>query len=181
MTLFYIAQIFSFLSAVAAVVAMQCKSMRAILVWQALGNFIIALSYFFLGGISGGLICLFAVGQGAVMYLYNKNKIKPHAAVRIGFILVSAACSAVTGYFSRSFAEIFSAVGAILYTISIAQQKPAVSRLIFFFNPICWMCYDIFTQAYVSFFVHLAILISTAVGIVRMDIPGKKKAAHTEE
>ena len=174
---FYIAQAFSFLSAFAIIIGMQCKSMKAILFWQSLGNLAVSLGYFFLGGISGGLICLFAVGQGGVMYLYNKQGKKPHAAVLALFIAISVVCSAVTAYFSRSFAEIFSAVGALLYTLSIAQQRPAASRLIYLFNPLCWMCYDVFTKAIVSFIVHLVVFISTGVGIVRVDLLGKKKDA----
>ena len=100
---FYIAQAFSFLSAFAIIIGMQCKSMKAILFWQSLGNLAVSLGYFFLGGISGGLIYLF--------------------------------------------------------------------------NPLCWMCYDVFTKAIVSFIVHLVVFISTGVGIVRVDLLGKKKAA----
>ena len=178
---FIIAQGFSFLSAVAVIIGMQCKNMKMILLWQSLGNLAVALGYFLLGGISGGLICMFAVGQGVVMYLYNQKGRKPHTAVLVGFIVVSIACSAVTAYFSRSFAEIFSAVGALLYTLSIAQQRPAASRLIYLFNPMCWMCYDVFTKAIVSFIVHLVVFAATLVGIIRVDLLGKKKANTPEE
>ncbi len=109
------------------------------------------------------------------MFFYNKKELRPHAAVLVGFILFSVVCSAVTGYFSRSFAEIFSAVGSVLYTFSIAQKRPAISRLIYLFNPLCWMCYDIFTKAYVSLAVHLAIFIFTGIGIIRLDLLKKSK------
>ena len=179
--MFYIAQAFSFLSAIAVIIGMQCKSMKTILFWQSLGNLAVALGYFLLGGISGGLICLFAVGQGLVMYFYNKQGRKPHTSVLVLFIVISIVCSAVTAYFSRSFAEIFSAVGAILYTLSIAQQRPAASRLIYLFNPVCWMCYDVFTKAIVSFIVHLVVFVATGIGIVRVDLLGKKKAETPEQ
>ncbi len=181
--MFYVAQAFSFLSAIAVIIGMQCKSMKTILLWQSLGNLAVAISYFLLGGISGGLICLFAVGQGVVIYFYNKRGRKPHTAVLVLFIVISIICSAITAYYSsqRSFADIFSAVGAILYTLSIAQQRPAASRLIYLFNPLCWMCYDVFTKAIVSFIVHLVVFIATGVGIVRVDILGKKKAETPTE
>ena len=178
---FIIAQAFSFLSAVAVIIGMQCKNMKMILLWQSLGNLAVALGYFLLGGVSGGLICLFAVAQGAVMYLYNQKGRKPHTAVLVGFIVVSIACSAITAYSTRSIAEIFSAAGALLYTLSIAQQRPAASRLIYLFNPVCWMCYDVFTKAIVSFIVHLSVFIATGIGIIRVDILGKKKADTPEQ
>lgn len=178
---FILGQVLSFLSAMAVILGMQCKSMKMILFWQAAGNLVIAISYFLLGGISGGLICLFGVLQCVIMFLYNKKDRKPHTVVLVGFILFSVVCSAVTGYLSRSFAEIFSAVGAVLGTFSSAQKRPAVCRLIFLFNPLCWICYDVFTKAYVSLAMHLAIFIFTGIGIVRVDILGKKKDAHTEE
>lgn len=173
---FIIAQGFSFLSAIAVIIGMQCKNMKMILLWQSLGNLAVALGYFLLGGISGGLICLFAVGQGAVMYLYNKKGRKPHVAVLALFIAISIACSVITAYSTRSIAEIFSATGAILYTLSIAQQRPAASRAIYLFNPVCWMCYDVFTKAIVSFIIHLVVFVATLVGMIRVDILGKKKA-----
>ena len=176
---FILGQTLSFLSAIAIILGMQCKSMKAILFWQSAGNLIIAISYFLLGGISGGLICLFGVLQCVIMFFYNKKELRPHATVLVGFILFSVVCSAVTGYFSRSFAEIFSAVGSVLYTFSIAQKRPAISRLIYLFNPLCWMCYDVFTKAYVSLAVHFAIFIFTGIGILRLDMMGKKKQIGT--
>ena len=179
----YIAQV---ASALAIVVGMQCKGMKALLFWQSMGNLTVALGYCLIGEFSGGLICLFAVGQGAVMYLYNKKGRKPHAAVLAAFIAVSLTSSAITAYLAPEFsttvlfAAIFSAAGASLYTLSIAQSRANVSRLIYLFNPICWILYDALAlpETLVIFLVHIGILISTAVGIVRVDILGKKNKSE---
>ena len=99
------------------------------------------------------------------------------------FIAVSVISSTVTACLAPALsltvvlAAVLSAAGAILYTLSIAQSRPAASRLIYLFNPICWICYDALAlpETLVIFLVHIGILISTAVGIVRVDILGKKK------
>ncbi len=168
---FYIAQGISVLTCIVAVIKMQFKDMKKILIGQILTNLLTALTYLLLGGLSGAGICIIAIIQTSVMYLYNVKSVPPHKSVIFGFIALYIACSA---FYFTSFIDVISAVAAICYAFSVAQTKPSLSRLWYLFNPLCWLIYDIFTKAYGNFIMHIVIFLSTLFAIIRNDI--KRKA-----
>ena len=84
---FYLAQGISVLTGIVAVVMMQFKDMRKILIGQILANLLTASTYFLLGGFSGAGICLIAIVQTVTMFLYNLKERPPHRAVSALFIL----------------------------------------------------------------------------------------------
>ena len=170
---FFIAQGISVLNGVVAVTMMQFKSMKKILVCQIISNLLTALTYILLGGLSGAGICLIAIVQSVLMFVYNVKKIPPHRVVIVGFILLYIGCSA---FYYKSPVDIFSALAAVCYAFSIVQTKSSASRFWYLFNPVFWMIYDFFTQAYGNFILHLVVFVSTVIAILRNDVKGKKKA-----
>ena len=85
---FYIAQGVSVLTTPVAIRMMQCKNMKWLLAGQITANLLTVLSYLLLDGITGAGICLIAVLQSAVMFLYARKKKPVHRPVVIGFILL---------------------------------------------------------------------------------------------
>lgn len=170
---FYIAQAISIINGVLAVIMMQFKSMRKILIFQIICNLLAALSYFLLGGFSGAGICVIAIVQSVLMFIYNIKKVPPHKPVIVVFILLYIGCSA---FYYKSVIDIFSALAAVCFAVSIVQTKPSRSRLWYLFNPLSWLAYDIFTLAYGNLFLHLVVFISTLVAIIRNDIKSKPPA-----
>lgn len=168
---FYIAQGISVLTTLLSIFTMQLKSMKKILIGQTLVNLLVAVSYFLLGGLSGAGICFIAIFQGIVMFFYNTKEKKPHLWVILGFIALYVACSAV--YF-KSFSDLFPAIAAVCFAMSIVQQKPAASRLWYLPNPILWIVYDIILLAYGNLIMHIIVFIGTLLGIIRLDLKKKK-------
>ena len=74
---FYIAQGISIVTALVAILSMQLKNMKSILIFQITANLLAASTYFLLGGFSGAGISLIAIIQLIVMFFYNKKNIKP--------------------------------------------------------------------------------------------------------
>ena len=70
---FYIAQGISVLTALTAVITMQMKKMRNILLGQITANILTASTYFLLGGFSGAGICLIAIVKSIVMFFYERK------------------------------------------------------------------------------------------------------------
>ena len=163
---FYLAQGISVLTGIVAVVMMQFKDMRKILIGQILANLLTASTYFLLGGFSGAGICLIAIVQTVTMFLYNLKNRPPHRAVSILFILLYLACSA---FYYKSPVDLFSAMAAICYAFSVVQTKSSLSRLWYLFNPLCWLIYDLFTRAYGNLILHVVIFSSTLIAIFRND------------
>lgn len=176
---FYIAQGISVITAIIAAVMMQCKSLKLILLGQLATNLLVAISYILLGGLSGGGICLIAIAQATVMFFYNQKEKKPHWWVLAIFIAAYVACSAI---YYQSFIDIFPAIAAVCFAVSITMSTPFLSRVWYIFNPIAWMVYDIATLAYGNLIIHAIVFISTAVALIRVDdIFGLKKRKKTED
>ena len=176
---FYIAQGISVLTALTAIVGMQMKNMKAILLSQILANLFTASTYFLLGGFSGAGICLVAIVQAVTMFFYNQKNKKPHLAVTVLFILAYVACSVV--YYER-FIDVFSAMAAVCYAMSITQSSPTASRLWYVMNPLFWVVYDLYTRAYGNLIMHASIFLSTFLALIRVDgIFKKNKQENIEE
>lgn len=137
-----------------------------------------AISYILLGGLSGGGISLIAIVQSIVMFFYAQKKKKPHGWVLAVFVLSYIACSAV---YYKSFIDIFPALSAVCFAISITMPTPFLSRVWYLFNPVCWVVYDIATQAYGNLLIRFVVFTSTLVALIRIDdIFGLKKRKKAE-
>lgn len=177
---FYIAQGISVLTALTAIVGMQMKNMRAILLSQILANLFTASTYFLLGGFSGAGICLIAIAQAVTMFFYNQKNKTPHLWVIILFVLLYVGCSI---FYYKTFIDIFSALAAVCYAMSIAQSNPKLSRLWYVLNPLFWVVYDINTRAYGNLIMHASIFLSTLLALIRVDgiFTSKHKTPHNTE
>ena len=182
---FYIAQGISILTAGIAVFMMQLKQLKFILLCQLAVNLLTALSYILLGGLSGGGVCLIAIVQSLVMFFYNQAGKKPQWWVLAIFIAAYVACS-VLNY--QSFIDIFPAIAAVCFAVSIAMSTPFLSRVWYVFNPLAWIVYDVAKLAYGNLLIHAVVFISTLVALIRIDgiFRGRKKeeldpAAISEE
>ena len=163
---FYIAQVISIFTTIVAVAFLQCKNMKWILLGQLTANLLTGLTYFLLGGFSGAGICLLAILQSIVMFIFSQKKLSPPIWVIIIFVTLYLACSIL---YYQSIIDIFSALAAVLFCLSIVQTDAKKSRLWYVFNPICWLIYSVFCKAYLNCITYSIILISTLVAMVRVD------------
>lgn len=168
---FYIAQGISVLTTLLSIFTMQLKSMKKILIGQTLVNLLVAVSYFLLGGLSGAGICFIAIFQGIIMYFYNTKGTKPHLWVILGFIALYITCSVL---YYKDYTDLFPAVAAVCFALSIVQQKPDASRLWYLPNPLLWIIYDIILMAYGNLIMHIIVFVGTLLGIIRLDLKKKK-------
>ena len=174
---FYIAQGISILTGILAAFMMQLKKVKIILLFQLAVNLLTALTYILLGGLSGGGICLIAIVQTIVMFLYNRKEKKPHWWVLAIFIAAYVACSVI---YYKSIMDIFPALSAVCFAMSIAMSTPFMSRVWYVFNPLFWIVYDISTLAYVNLVIHVVVFISTVVALIRVDDIFRLRKKKTE-
>ena len=175
---FWIAQSISVITALIAILSLQLKNMKAILVCQISANLLAGSTYILLGGLSGAGVSIIAVIQAIVMFVLKQKNIEPHFTVTLAFIAAFAAYS-IWSY--KSPLDLLPMGAAIFYSLSVAQKNPRRFRLFGTINPTFWLAYDIYTLALVNFLVHFGIFISGVVGIVRLDIIGRGKAPDSED
>lgn len=161
---FYIAQAVSVITALSAIISLQCKSMRGILLWQIMANLSTAASYALLGGFSGAGICIIAIVQTVVMFFYSVKGEKCHLAVIILFAALYVACSV---YYFTSLFDLFSLCAALCFALSVAQERPMRMRLWSAGSMAFWIIYDLFTKAYGSLIVHIMVMGSALLAIYR--------------
>ena len=171
---FFIAQGISVVTGILAIAAMQLKNMKLVLTLQILINILASSNYLLLGGGAGALVSLLAVVCSVVMFFYNKKGVKPHLTVAIAFIAAYLACSVYNIIIVQNFMEIFPALAAVCFVISLVQTRTSSYRVWGALNPMFWLPYDFYTSSYVMSLVHLGILVSSLVGMLRLDRKRRK-------
>lgn len=171
---FVIAQAIGPVTTVLSVLSAQMKNITAILITELAANFLVALSYILLGGISGFSICLSACLQIIFSFVYAKKEKRVPKLLTVVFILLYVALSVI---FYQTPMDILPCLCAVGFALSVAQSKPAGYR---FFMSICtalWIVYDILISAWGMLITHGLLLTSLVVAIVRQDV--KKRSSNS--
>ena len=170
---FYIAQGISILTAVVAILSMQMKSMKTILITQICANLLASSTYFLLGGFSGAGISLIAIIQLIVMYVYDIKQKKPHWFVVALFI---AAYIVYSVFNFKNVMDIFPLLAAIFFALGVVQKKPSIFRIYGMLNPLCWLVYDIYSLAIINSIMRVGIFTSALIAKIRLDGFLRKKS-----
>ena len=169
---FYISQICGLVVSLAAILSMQLKNIKHILVCQLVCNGIGALSYIMLGGLSGCGIYLVALLQ-TISYSYFRIKEKKAPIwLAMTFIIAYLLCVMAT---YKGPTDLISALAAFTCAMGLVQEKASGYRIFMLLNGSVWMIYDIAVCAYAMIISHVATAISAAVGIIRLDIKTKNE------
>ena len=168
---FIISQILGIVVSVAAILSMQFKNIKGILVCQLVCNGLGALSYILVGGLSGcGIYCV-ATLQAIICFGFNvKNKKIPMLLVAL-FACAFLVCSLTT---YKAPQDIISAVAALTCAFALAQSKSSGYRIFMLLNGLIWMLYDVSVGAYTMIISHLVTFLSAVVGIIRLDVKRKQ-------
>lgn len=164
---FIISQLCGIAVSVAAILSMQLKNIKHILICQLLCNFLGAISYIMLGGFSGCGIYIAACVQTVLYYVFNLKNIKPHALFTVFFMAVFLMCSIAT---YQGFEDVISAVAALTCAMALSRTKPSGYRFFMLLNGLLWLIYDLCMGAYGMMFSHIVTMCSAAVGIIRLDL-----------
>lgn len=165
---FYIGQIFSVVSLILAAIGVQFKKVRHVLLGSMSSNIATALSYAFLGGLSGAWICIVGAVQTLIIYLANKYdlKQKKRTLLTILFAVVYVAGTIVV---YEGWDDIVACACAVLYILAIVQKDTAKYRRFLAANTCLWIVYDIAVMAYVNIITHGVMLSSLIIAMVRLD------------
>lgn len=170
---FYIAQIVGALTTITVVVATQLKNMKHILICQICANLMVAVSSAMLGGLSGAWICAVAAVQTVVLYILDQKGVSQKA--KNGLLwLFAAMYVGGTVLVYRSWGDLVSCAGALLYLLAIVQTQSSKYRRYVCLNTLLWLIYDLTIFAFGSMITHGIEFLSAVIGIVRLDIKKQK-------
>lgn len=160
-----IATVIGVFTTVAAVLALQCKNMRNVIVLQLLSNALLFLQYSLQGTMSAGGVVILAILQTVVCsVLSSRGRPFPvwlTAAFIVGYTAVTVIC------YSSPF-DILTCAAVWLFAIAVVQRSSAIYRILLVGNVILWLIYDV-AMAPSAILTHAVILAFSIVGIVRLD------------
>lgn len=165
---FIIGQIISAAGLIVSVFIAQFKDVKHILVGDIVANMLVALSYVFLGGLSGAWVCIVASLQCLIMYHANKRNWAQRTRT---YLMITFAAAYIVGtvIVYRSWADIVSCVCALLYIMAITRKSAAGYRGYMMVNSLLWIAYDITTLAFVNMITHGSVLTSVIIAKIRLD------------
>ena len=167
---FLAAQCLGILNTIIAVLSMQFKNIRLILISQITLNLITAVGYLLLGGLSGAWICILATLQTTIMFFLEKYDSPKMQKLR-SILLVLFAFGYVVGTIIvyKGWNDIVSCICAILFVLAIIQTQSSKYRKYILLNASLWTIYDITTMAYANILTHGLQIISILIAMVRHD------------
>lgn len=161
-----IPQILGLVVSLFAILSMQLKNVRYILVCQLLINGIGALTYVLQDGFSGCGIYLVALVQTVLYFVFRTKNITAPKMLAGVFAVLFVACSALT---YKGYADIISAVAAMTCALGIAQEKSSNYRICMLLNGLIWMAYDVTLGAYTMIISHAVTFLAALIGMISLD------------
>lgn len=145
------------------------KKMRTVLIFNFLGNFLVALSYLAIRTYNGFFICCAACIQVLINYLFEKNNKKLPASLIAFYIISFTAINMLS--FSHWY-DLFALAASIIFVMSVAQTNTKFYRLYYVSNSMLWIIYDLCAGAYGNLSTHIILSLSIFTAIIVRD---KKK------
>lgn len=181
MPLQLMSDIAGYLGTAAAILGFQVKKRQSLLACQIAANFLVSLSFLFLGQVAGGSICFIATGHTIMNYVLA-SKDKSPAWWQSGiFLTLYVAASVYAWVTAETFlfpVDVFPLVCAILFFFAVTVTNGRAVRLCFLANAILWILYDLLgaTVATANLVTHILVFTSNVISIVRYDIIGRNQS-----
>ena len=167
---FYLAQLAGGLSTITALLCVQAKEAKMLLLGQFLSNLLSAACYGLLGSFSGAWVCILAAVQTLLISLANRRApTQRQKLVRGISVLFSAAFILGTVWTYSSWPDVITCVCALLFVITISQEKAGQMRTVMILSMSLWVIFDVAVGAYASILTHGSTLVSLLLARFRLD------------
>lgn len=136
------------------------KETTTILMYQITSNFVYAVHYFLLGGLSGAFCCVIGIIRNVTLIkCHNKKIILPI------FITIY---SLITLLFYEGIYSLLPMMANLSYLIGMTYKNKKVLLKGALVSSSCWIIYAIFVSSYVSIVTESILLISNTIQLIRM-------------
>lgn len=154
-----------------AVLGMQFKDMRIILISQVIANGLLGIQCIIAGTASTGGVVFLGTLQTALSFVFAHKKKRFPTWLTVLFILGYTSIT-VFGFFSPNVTsspwDLLTMVAAWFFAVSMVQEKSWICRIYSVANLLLWITYEIILMPS-GLITHCIILPCTIVGIIRND------------
>lgn len=161
----YIALIISIFTTISAVLGMQFKNMKYVIISQLIANSLLGIQYILDGTVAAGGIVFLAIVQTIIGFVFTSKQIAFPLWLTSIFVVGYTALTVIT--YTNPF-DIVSMVAVWCFAFAIIQKNSAVCRVLTLTNATLWLVYDI-GCAPSAILTHSIIIIFIIVAIVRLD------------
>ena len=176
-TLKIIAQVLGFMGAAIVVIGMQQKTYKRVAICKIANQFLGGVHYLLLGGYTGMLTNLASCITSCVYYFRIKKK-----KSTLPFQIVFATMFVILGALSwHGPISILVIVAKLVSSIAMGNKNPRTIRILNLISSPCWLAYNIYVGSFAGIVSDSSVIISTLIGVIRLDILGKKESSSLQK
>lgn len=142
----------------------QQTSRKKLLLNKLIADCLWTLHYISLGAVSGAFVC--AIGILREFVFLNKRKKWAQGKRWLMLFLLLSILSAVLTW--KNGFSVLPTIASILSVFSFWKGNPTWTKILSFPISVCFMTYNIFSLSYAGIINEILVLISTAIGIIRI-------------
>lgn len=161
---FIIAQTFGVIALILTIISIQFKTKEKIVMCSVLANIVVAIQFFLLDAITGGVISIINAIRCIVFYIYKKKDLKPSIITLIIFEIVAIISGCISW---QNIWSLIPILVTVLYTYGLWQDNVKVIRITTGIVGGGWAIYDLIVKAYVGALQETSQLISAIIAIYR--------------
>ena len=164
---FILAQVAGILTMICAILSVQLRDIRKILIGAIISNLLTVANYALLGSFSGAWVCVLATAQTICIYFYTRRGAKFPWRINLLFMLGYTGLAALS---FRGAIDLLPWACALLYAMEVAQEDSKHYRRFALLNSALWLVYDLCSQAYTMSLTHTFLVISIITAMIRLDL-----------
>lgn len=149
----------------AAVLGMQCKAMRNVILCQLITNVLLGTQYVIEGALSAAVTVPFAIALSVISLAFS---LKGRNVPKFIVALFSVAFTVIIALTFTGLYDLLALAALLFCVLAITSKKSYQARVCTAINCICWLIYDILC-APSAILTHSVVLAFTLVGIIRLD------------
>lgn len=150
-----------------------------ILIFKFISDVLWATNNFLVGGYTGAILNVVAMGRETVFYNRDKHKWASSPiwlAVFLAVTAISPMMSLISG--KEGWYAVLPALGSMAAVIGFYSRKPAITRYVSFIANGLWLVYAIFVWNISSIVCNIVLLTSAVIGMLLAAVNKKKAASN---
>ena len=162
--IFLIAQFFGIIAIIFNTAIVYFNTKEKMLITMIISNLAVALQFFLLNAITGGIVSLFNVIRCIVLYIFKKNDKKPSILVLVIFEVIVI----ISGIISwQNIWSILPIITTLTYTYVIWQDDVLKIKYVSLLVGLEWAIYSIIVRAYAGFIQEVMQVISSIIAVAK--------------
>lgn len=162
--IFILAQICGVIALILTVISVQFKTKEKIVMCMIFPNLVVAVQYFLLNAITGGVVSIINAVRCIVFYYYKKKDKRPSIMVLLIFEII-AIISGITSW--QNIWSLIPIFVTVIYTYGLWQDNVNIIRIAAGIAGLGWAIYNIIVMAYVGAIQEIAQLVSSIISLVK--------------